>query len=135
MRNPVSPATRKAAFIPTVYRSTNDGLSWTDVGQAMSVHGHLMHLVAQGTNLSAGGGGHFRSTDRGTSWTSINFGSPAAVTALGFSDPCLFAGTWSYGVFRSSDYGTSWSKIGFGPADVSIDCIATIGAKVYPASR
>jgi hypothetical protein len=110
-------------------------MSWTDVGEAMGGIGFLTNLAAGGTNLFVGGGGIFRSTDCGITWTSISSGFPAGATALGFSDPYLFAGTWGYGVFRSTNYGSSWSQITFGPPDVSVDCIATMGTRIFIGTR
>lgn len=68
------------AVLHTVYRSTNGGLSWTNLndGNLGVVSGPIKNLVvstADSNLLFAGAAnGVFRSTDRGTTWSDVNIG-------------------------------------------------------------
>ena len=104
-----------------VYRSTNNGTSWTDInaGMGISVDGgnpHVYALAVSGTNIFAGTDVYaYRSTNSGTSWTILtSSGMPGmAVPFLVSSRTCLFAKLGSSNTFnfRLTNNGTSWEPI------------------------
>ncbi len=108
-----------------VFRSTNNGTTWTEVnsGLADSV---ISSLAAQGNALFAGTyhGGVFRSTNNGASWTSNNAGlTTTDVRSLFVYGSIIFAGTTD-GVFISADSGTSWSPVNSGLENTEITTLA-----------
>ena len=101
-----------------VYRSTNDGKSWSSVLQ----HG-VNALAVIGKALFAGGGNSLlRSTDGGTSWEAANKGLPTNnINALMVNGTNLFAGI-NGSVFLSTDNGASWNLAG----SVTKDLVKTL---------
>src|SRR5882672_8243150 len=93
----------------SVYRSTDNGVSWTAVNSGLT-DTNITSLAVIGTNLFAGTSrGVFRSTDNGTSWTAASTGlQDTSIYALAVIDTNLFAGN-KYGVYRSTDNGASWA--------------------------
>jgi photosystem II stability/assembly factor-like uncharacterized protein len=113
-----------------VFRSTNNGLSWTAESIGLT-NSNVNALAVSGTNLFAGtSSGVFLSTDNGTNWTEVNSGLPklASVYDLAVSGTNIFAGMQS-GVFRSTDNGTSWTATSNGPTGV--DALAVLGANLF----
>jgi len=109
--------------IGDVYRSTNNGASWSKTNLAK---GDVSALLMSGSNLFAGvdgivsgTGGVYLSTNNGTSWTSASTGlvgtRVSALVAIGTS---LFAGT-DKGVSVSTNNGTTWDARGLTTALVS----------------
>jgi photosystem II stability/assembly factor-like uncharacterized protein len=90
-------------FAGGVYRTANNGESWTDANNGLLANS-VQSLYAHGGNLFAGTGssGVFLSTDNGASWAAISNGLPSndAVLCLCVSDSILFAGLYSGGVWR-----------------------------------
>lgn len=91
-----------------VYRSTDEGETWTRANAGLGGVGPLV-LDGMGTTFFMGTHeGVFRSTDGGQSWTSSNVGLPQdSIVCLATMDSVLFAGTPS-GVIRSFDKGEHW---------------------------
>jgi hypothetical protein len=113
--------------------STDYGRSWKPANTGLT-NTKVTHLLASGTNLSAGtyGGGVFRSTNYGTSWTAINTGlmnyeigalaaGPVVDNAAGAD---LFVGTSGAGAYRSTNNGTTWTEINAGMASTDIYALA-----------
>jgi hypothetical protein len=92
------------AYDGGVFRSTNDGTSWTAVNTDLTNKG-VTAMTIQGTNLFVGtdGGGVFLSTNNGTNWTGINTGlSKKRVHALIIYGGTIFAGTAGGGIWKRS---------------------------------
>jgi Secretion system C-terminal sorting domain len=88
-----------------VYKSSNDGLNWT---QTALNNRQIITLLAVGNYLYAGtDSGIFVTSNNGTSWThsSINGIPILSFTANGNT---IFAGTNNYGVYVSSNNGNTW---------------------------
>lgn len=122
-----------------VYRSTDNGANWTNMGPAATASGvynltmksvpgqagHLFltagHQAAGGVNGVGGGEPFYRSTDGGATWSSVNAGLEE-VYAFGFgkaatgqSYPSVYVAGWlsgAYGIYRSGDQGVTWEQVG-----------------------
>ena len=95
-----------------VYRSTNDGLNWTQTslinqsGNVLLINGNIIYA---GTNQ-----GVFKSTNNGQNWTQIGI-SNRSVWALTIHGNNIFAGTdFGHGVYRSTDNGLNWTQTSLG---------------------
>ena len=89
--------------MPGIYRSGDNGASWTTVGGSLAVTS-VYSFAVSGGYLFAGteNSGVYRSGDNGASWTTV--GGSLAVTSvysLAVSGGYLFAGTENSGVYRS----------------------------------
>src|SRR5215831_208987 len=122
-------------MISGVFRSTNQGESWTAINAGLSAPS-VQSLVAVGQNIFAGTGGDvFRLIDQEERWVAVNTGlTETLVTALAVSGMNIFAATPG-GVFRSSDQGESWTQVGAGlPPNASITSFAAVGPKLFAAA-
>jgi photosystem II stability/assembly factor-like uncharacterized protein len=98
-----------------IFRSTNNGESWTDSNSGLA-NVNAGSLASSVSNLFVGtyGNGVFRSTDNGASWTFTNTGvTNTGIQSLLVSGSNLFAGTIG-GLFRSIDSGGNWTASGTG---------------------
>ena len=114
-----------------VYRSTDNGTSWTRVSAGLT-NTVVLAFAVSGTTLYAGteGGGVFRSTDNGTTWTAVNSGlSSLFVYSLAVSGANLLAGT-NGGACRSTNDGGTWAAVG--PTSGAVRAITVIGTDRRP---
>lgn len=124
-----------------VFRSSNNGTSWTAVNSGLPANAYVLALAAPpkltgGTNLFASiwpnspgaVGGAFLSTNNGASWTAVNAGLPSLITVSAFASGAngtnLFAGT-DRGVFLSTNNGTSWTAANTG-LDTTVASLAVL---------
>jgi hypothetical protein len=115
-----------------VFRSTDNGTSWTAVNTGLT-NLQIQSLAVSGTNLFAGtfGGGVFRSTNNGTTWNAINTGlTNQQVQSLVVNGTNLFAGT-SGGVFFSANNGASWTDVNAGLTNLQIESLAISGTNLF----
>ena len=103
-----------------VFRSTNNGSSWTDVSTGLSKSTNYFNatasmgsLVFVGASVPYGpigdSGGVFRSTNNGATWTRAFAGlTRPDVWCLSVSGKNILAGTGSGWVYLSTDSGSSW---------------------------
>jgi hypothetical protein len=139
------------SYVPGVYFSTDEGLSWTPphAGITDSNFSALSVVDASTPNPKVFVGtdynGAFRSTDNGTSWMPVNNGLTAlwqgspvipAVTCfaeVGGSSKALFAGTL-FGVYRTSDDGATWEHltVGFPDSNININVLAISDSNASP---
>ncbi len=121
------------AAVSGVYRSTDNGTSWTTVSTGLT-NTAVYALVAFGTDLFEGtGNGMFRSTDSGASWIEVSVGLPIFpyVWAFAESGTSLFSSVSGLGVFRSSDTGKSWKSASKGLVANSVTALVTDGANLF----
>ena len=99
-----------------VYRSTNNGTSWTQT----SLTGECVNgLSISGNNIYAGtaANGVYISTNAGVSWTKTSLGNQY-VWSVASSGSKVYAGSGGNGIFYSSNNGTNWTYIGLGGRSV-----------------
>ena len=127
--DPVSGDLFAGAYRGGVFRSTDQGESWTTVNNGLS-RTDIAALAANTTGLFAGisGDGVLRSTDGGGSWVTVNTGlTSVSVQALLASGTDLFVGTYDQGVFRSTDNGEHWSPASTGLTNTNVKALAVPG--------
>ena len=102
-----------AGTLAGIFRSTDEGATWTDVNNDWTRQ-QIWSFAKSDSTIFAGGSVFlaFRSTDDGITWncgeTSFSSG---AVMALTYENGKLFAAANEGGAFRSTDNGTSWTKV------------------------
>ena len=125
-----------AALVPGgVYRSTNNGTSWTAVDSGLPANIYVTSLAVSSSNIFAGtlGGGVFLSTNSGTSWTAVDSGLPAYTNVYSLAvtgDSNIFAGTEG-GVFLSTNSGTSWTAVNYGLTNTLVPSLAVSGSNIF----
>ncbi len=116
-----------------VFRSTNNGASWTAVNTGLT-NWIVFSLAVSGSTLFAGtqGGGVFRSGDNGASWTAVNTGlTNTQVLSLAVSGSTVFTGTYGGGVFRSTNNGASWIAVNTGLTNSVVWSLAVSGSTLF----
>jgi photosystem II stability/assembly factor-like uncharacterized protein len=115
-----------------VYRSDDDGTSWTVVSTGLTNTG-VWTLAVVDTVLYAGtnGGGVFRSNDAGATWTAASDGlTNLYALSLTSDGTSLYTGTIG-GVYRSDDGGMGWTLKDNGLTTVSVRSMAFIGNSLF----
>jgi len=101
-----------------VYKSTDDGTTWTKTDNGLSPYGLAVHAltVDSHSNIYAGtfGGGVYKSTDNGATWVKTSIGYQFIWGLAVTSDDVLYAATYGAGVYRSTDGGNNWTQINNG---------------------
>jgi photosystem II stability/assembly factor-like uncharacterized protein len=119
-----------------IYRSTNDGESWTNVNGIIpaTVTNVLLQTkqddVFAGTNL----GSIYRSSDDGLSWLEADSGCATSyVTAFAQdSDGTIYAG--NSGLFRSTNNGDAWTPQPPSLTNMSVNSLTLHGSALYAAT-
>lgn len=122
-----TPTVYVGTYCGGVFRSTDDGTSWTAANTGLT-HPAVNALAVNSADGAAGlptlfagtCGGVFRSTDGGASWAEANSGimNPDTRSLAVSPDPYgtgvnhVLAGTAGGGVYLSTDNGTSWVSAG-----------------------
>lgn len=104
-----------------IYKSTNGGLAWINVGLTnQSSFSDLKFDPSNSATLFAAAGGLFKTTDSGLTWKQLASGATYAL-AIPTSNP-LTVFRASDGVYKSTDGGQSWiaASAGIGTASVYV---------------
>ncbi|HUI64264.1 MAG TPA: T9SS type A sorting domain-containing protein [Bacteroidota bacterium] len=115
-----------------VYRSADNGFSWTSVLNNTDIRG----MAVIGSNIFAGtfGSGVLRSTDNGANWTEVDSGlTNHNITCLLSNGSELFAGS-NGAVQRSTDNGEYWSPSDGSITGVDINTMAFNGSNIFAGS-
>jgi photosystem II stability/assembly factor-like uncharacterized protein len=99
-----------AGFESGVFRSSDQGDTWTQVNNGLGDFPTVFSLAARGSTVYAGtvSGGVYRSIDYGDSWSRAGLNGEY-ITVLAATDGALMAGTCCRGLYRSTDDGATWS--------------------------
>jgi photosystem II stability/assembly factor-like uncharacterized protein len=122
-----------------LYRSTNNGSSWTFLGAVGNpLPSMFSSYTMSGTTLFAGSDNTYNgvsfSTNNGTSWTQVNTGlSCRLVTSVASIGTHVFAGTWA-GVYSSTNNGANWAEKDSGLNSKPAYCLIANGKDLYAGS-
>lgn len=119
-----------------VFKSTNKGTNWTQMG-TLSSSGQILYLAAASSNslvlYAATSGALYKTTNGGTSWSNISSGLPtgsAQITRMVVDNTdaanvfVTFSGySASNKVFKTNDGGTNWTNISAGLPNLPVNCI------------
>ena len=111
-----------------VFKSTDDGHSWTQIGLANI---NVNNIVENKSYLFAGTSseGMFRTSTDGAIWQQVNTGlTDLAINKVTTVDSIIFVGTNS-GVFRSTNNGTSWTT--YGLVDTAVISLVSMGTNLF----
>ncbi len=125
----------------SIFRSTDDGISWTNVYPGFPDYDIYQAFAAHEGNLFAGSafGSVLRSTDSGRSWAKAdttglqNF--RGGITSFAVLGNNLFAGTVDSGIFLSTNNGASWTQINNGLWNTQIRALAVSGTTIIAATN
>jgi hypothetical protein len=119
-----------------VFRSNDNGLSWTKAGLQGNVNDGVVDLAIDSSGVLFAAtwwgtwGEVYRSNGNGY-WTSCNTGwTTPYVHSIAVSGMNLFAGT-DEGVFLSRDGGTSWTEVNGGLLSTCVVKLAVIGTDLF----
>ena len=119
-----------------VFRSTNNGNSWTAVNSDLGCTEYVWSLTVAGANLFAATAGIsprscgsiYLSTNNGTNWTLVNYSIRTQVLAV--SGANLFVGSGG-DVILSTDSGTSWTTVNNGLPGAYISALCVDGTNLF----
>jgi hypothetical protein len=124
-----------------VYRSTDNGLTWTPTGLNNQ---NVTSLATDGSQIIAGTGwcskggcggeGIFMSIDHGNTWTQVTTLGSTYVTSVATRGSNIFAGTnYGYlkGVHVSTDNGQTWARRNEGLENLYINSLAITNDQIY----
>lgn len=97
-----------------VYKSTDDGLTWSPANEGMGPKDARALAVSGSSTLIAGTHyvGVYRSTDMGSNWNKsvAGFSAGSSILTLFANGSSVFAGTRD-GMYRTMDNGSTWMKL------------------------
>jgi len=117
----------------TVFRTSDNGLSWARGAPVSSTNPYIGSLAVSDMNIfvATTDGGIFRSNDNAQSWSYMgHIGLPVISIIISFGGD-IFAGL-DGGVFRSVDSAKTWQKKDSGmPQNPCVYCFAVSGTTLY----
>lgn len=126
-----------------VYRSTDNGQTWTQAISGLPQNPTIRALLALSNRILVGtNNGVYVSTNAGQSWSLSNQGIPAETAILSFTigaSNSIIVGT-NRGAYRSTDNGQTWTEINNGLRitsplliQASVNCLTTNGSTLLAA--
>lgn len=116
-----------------MYRSSDNGNSWSEVYQMRSIPIYSMAANESESyalvQITGDQPGLFRSIDKGESWKQIEY-PPYMFTSLAMVGSTVFASTKFLGVWKSSDSGVTWNQISEGVGE-RVGSIKACGTSVF----
>lgn len=117
-----------------LYRSADNGTTWSPVPTGIPADANVQCLVADGTTLYAGTliEGLFTSSDGGDQWVKAR--TQLRIEALAGSGTELFAASHAGGVHHSGDGGSSWATMSNGlPGNYAVSGFDIGNGRIYAA--
>ncbi|HAB15530.1 MAG TPA: hypothetical protein PLX89_15350 [Verrucomicrobiota bacterium] len=115
-----------------LFRSEDEGISWTKVGVGIPESGRIHALIALGTIAFAGtDDGVFASTDGGSSWSRRVIDPAASVQCFTVAGGRLYAGTKRAGVLVIDDDGRTWHRTSGEQTNLNVRSLVSLGSVVY----
>jgi uncharacterized protein (TIGR03437 family) len=130
-------ASEPVGEIETVFKSTDDGVTWTAIS---SISGPVFELLVDphnSSNLYVGSpSGIFKSTDSGVAWTALRVPSPYAVAQLTANpaQPNTLYALFYNGLSETTDGGSTFSPLAPG-LNVRSFAVSSNGASIYLATQ
>jgi hypothetical protein len=148
----------KGSPVGSIFRSINNGTSWTEVNSGLPNYNVIHFLVANGNDIFAGvsfysiapcypnlcdlppivtlvNAGIFHSTNNGSSWTrDSGVLANSYVNCLAVCGSGIFAGTLR-GVFLSADNGTSWAAVNSGLTNDTVLSLSASGGNIFAGTE
>ena len=121
-----------AVTYDSVYRSSNNGASWSTFSKGLP-NKNLNYIAVNGSNLFVGSPvGVYRTTTTDGNWALANTGlSNINIFMLSTVGTNLFAGTNNCGLFISTNNGTSWTSVNTGLSGTNLFAIALCGSNLF----
>ena len=111
----------------TLYRSDNDGMTWTIILDPEN----LYSIGVLGNSVFVGGGGYFyRSLDNGANFEQIStfFGTPVC---FAFDGSAIFVSADPGSVYKSVDNGDTWTQVTTGMTNPNVISLRMAANKLY----
>ncbi|HET6401499.1 MAG TPA: T9SS type A sorting domain-containing protein [Candidatus Kapabacteria bacterium] len=126
-----------------VSRSSDNGVTWTNLTTGTLIDSGINSLAVLGSNVFAGGYGIYRSSNNGATWKLVDLGlNDTLVGPIAAVGNALFTGSWSTdvsgyyqsgGIYRSTNNGATWVEV---YSDAYASAFTTVGsaivATLYP---
>lgn len=115
-----------------VFKSSDDGVTWTDISASLANTDVRSLALVSGSNLHAGTAQGIFVWDGTGTWAAYGAGQPSNsdVTSLAFKGASLFAGSNGGGVFRS-DGGGAWTQVNAALTNTVVSSLAVDATNVY----
>lgn len=120
-----------------VYRTSDQGRSWTELKRGSSSLLNSRSLAVVGSTIFAGtrSQGLYRLTSSDV-WVLADSGLPREdIFAMTGKDQYLLAGFFGPGIYRSGNLGQTWAAVNQGFIDSNVSGFATLGANVFASVR
>jgi photosystem II stability/assembly factor-like uncharacterized protein len=115
-----------------VYRSDDQGVSWTEVGEGLPKAARVHALAVEGSTAYAGTDDSvFVSVDGGRLWAARVMTPASPVQCFTIVGRRVYAGTRKAGVFVTEGGGRSWRRVADGLTDPNVRSLASRGSVVY----
>lgn len=135
--DPVSPSTIYLGTRAGVFKSTNSGETFTQVGQSLAATSIAVDPRTPSTLYAGTAGPVYKSTDSGASW--VTAGISAAIVAIDPRTPATVYAASLDKIYKSTDSGATWSPSNNGitsNADIRVLVVDPVSPSIlYAAGR
>lgn len=116
----------------TLYKSTNNGLTWTYVENNLSV-ANIWSLAVAGNNqlLAATEQGLYISVNNGQTFSIAGLQSHDVRDVVIASSGAVFAATWDAGVWKASSISSQFTAVNQGLSTLAVHALAVMGDTVF----